>query len=71
MIVIELSKISGLFNRVYFVKTLKNDIRNSFVFKSICGHLRKSVAIFLIYPACFLGLTYNQDQGHVSLPSFL
>ena len=41
MIVVELSKIFVLFNRVYFVKTLKNDIRNFFVFKSICVHLRE------------------------------
>jgi len=35
MIVIDLSKMSGLFNRVYFIKTFKNNICRFFVFEPI------------------------------------
>jgi len=38
MIVIGLSKISGLFNRVYFIKTFKNNICDFFVFETICAY---------------------------------
>jgi len=41
MTVIDLFKISGQFNRVYFIKAFKDNICDFFVFKPICAHLCK------------------------------